>query len=112
MSKVLERLRKKRGTAVVIGDETFHVRSLTIGELRKLDLLSADDKTGFIVGCALCESGDGGRAIEQTPGESDADYAARVLGELSDVPTDAIRALSEGVARIGMTPKMETVIKN
>jgi len=112
VSAVLERLRKKRGYPVTIDGETFYVRSLTIGELRRLDSLDAEAKTGFVVACALCADANGGQELPQAEGESDATWALRVLTELADVPTETIRALSDGVAKIGKTPALETVAKN
>lgn len=112
MSKVLERLRKKHGYPVEINGETFYVRSLNIGELRRLDKVDSDSKTGFVIGCALCFDGTGEQELPKLIDETDAAWSERVLGELSDVATETIRALSEGISKIGMTPKAETVLKN
>ena len=113
MSSVLARLKKKRGYPVDIDGETFHVRSLTIGELHRLDLLANEHKTGFVVGCALCGEASGEQELPRNSDESDTDWAARVLLELADVPTDTIRALSDGVAAIGKTPAtLEKITKN
>jgi hypothetical protein len=112
MSNVLDRLRKKHGSPVVINGETFHVRSLNLGELRRLDALTPDNKTGFLVGCALCTDETGEPAFSKLPEETDAEWAAGVLKMLDDVPTETIRALSDGVAAIGRVPKLETVAKN
>lgn len=112
MSKVLERLRKKRGRLVTIDSEDFYVRSLTIGELRRLDALKPDERTGFIVGCALCDGADGGQEIPKGGDEDDSQWAARVLEELADVPSETIKCLADGVAAIGKTPNLETVVKN
>jgi hypothetical protein len=113
MSSVLSRLKKKRGYPVDIDGETFHVRSLTIGELQRLDLLAAEHKTGFVVGCALCCEASGEQELPRATGEDDTAWAARVLTELADVPTETIRALSDGVAAIGKTPAtLEKLAKN
>lgn len=129
MSNVLIRLRKKRGYPVEINGDTFHVRSLTIGELRRLEALDGiktpetpeeyaekslaqSRRTGFVVGCALCTDESGEAAIPKTLEETDAAWSDRVLEELSDIATESIRALSEGVTKIGVTPKAESVIKN
>jgi hypothetical protein len=113
VSSVLSRLKKKRGYPVDIDGETFHVRSLTIGELQRLDLLDADHKTGFVVGCALCSEANGEQELPRNADETDAAWADRVLAELADVPTDTIRALSDGVAAIGKTPAtLEKIAKN
>jgi hypothetical protein len=111
MSGVLNRLKKKRGFPVVIDGETYYVRSPTIGELRRLDVIPADLKTGFLVGCALCADAGGEPEIPKTE-DSDEAWAKRVLDELQDVPTETIRALSEGVAAIGRTGSVEGAAKN
>lgn len=112
MSKVLERLRKKHGHPVTIEEETFHVRSLTIGELRRLDKLKPDERTGFIVGCSLCDGADGAQSLPRAEGEDDTAWAARVLEELSDVPSESIKALADGVSAIGKPVALETIVKN
>lgn len=112
MSKVLERLRKKHGSKVEIDGEAYYVRSLTIGELRRLDKIEADQKTGFVIGCALCSDESGEAELPKLADESDAVWSERVLGELSDVATETIRALSEGISKIGTTPKAQALIKN
>lgn len=112
MSGVLNRLKRKRGFPVVIDDETYYVRSPTIGELRRLDAIPTDLKTGFLVGCTLCCGQDGSQESPQQDGESDEQWASRVMAELSDVPTETIRALSQGVASIGKIPSSESVVKN
>jgi hypothetical protein len=96
---------------VIIDDETYFVRSLTIGELQRLDALEPEKRTGFVIGCTLCDS-DGQPEIYTDVGETDAEYSARVLMELSDVPSESIRQLSEGVAAIGKVPAMATIAKN
>ena len=112
MSNALKRLRTRRkGVPVVIDDETYFVRSLTIGELQRLDALEPEKRTGFVIGCTLCDS-DGQPEIYTDVGETDAEYSARVLIELSDVPSESIRQLSEGVAAIGKVPAMATIVKN
>lgn len=112
MSRELEKLRKKRGYPVEHDDQTFYVRSLTLGELRRLDQLSQEDKTGFVVGSSLCSDQSGIQEIPKLESEDDQAYSKRVMIELDDVPTETIRALSEGVAAIGKAPKVESVIKN
>ena len=112
MSDVLDRLRKKRGFPVTIGDETFHVRSLTIGELKRLKTVADDDKTGFMVGCTLCADEGGKQAIPPLDEETDADWSKRVVDALADVPSETIRSLSEGIAALSKTPSSTAVAKN
>lgn len=112
MSGVLDRLRKKRGFPVEIDGETYFVRSPTIGELKRLESLEANDKTGFLMGCALCVDAGGLPEFPKDDGETDPAWASRVLDSLSDVPTQTIRALSDGVAALNKAPKLEGVLKN
>lgn len=112
MSDVLNKLRKKRGTDVEVNGDTFHVRGLTLGELRRIDALPNELKTGFVVGCTLFAENKVDAEFPQQPEESDAAWAGRVTEQLGDVPTDTIRELSEQVAKIGKTPKQADVVKN
>ena len=110
-AEILIKLRKKRGYPVVIDDETFHVRSLTIGELQRLDKLDATSKTGFVVGCALCTA-RGEPEFIRSADQTDAAWAEEVIQLLDDVPTETIRQLSEGVANIGKMPTVKAILKN
>lgn len=112
MSAVLDRLKKKRGYPVQIEGEEFFVRSLTIGELRRLEKVPTESKTGFLVGCALCDDANGGQSFPKEGEEADEVWSARVSDLIADVPTETIRALSEGVASISKTPRLEAVAKN
>ena len=112
MSGVLDRLKKKRGYPVEIDGDTYYVRSLTIGELKRLADAPAEQKTGFVLGCALCSDSSGVAEFLKLDGESDTAWADRVMSEIADVPTETIRALSSGVANISKTPRVEVVAKN
>lgn len=112
MSNVLDRLKKKRGYPITIDGETYHARSLTLGELRRLEAIPHDQKTGFVVGCALCQDVDGQPEFPRNPDETDLDWATRIMGEVDDIPTETLRSISQGVADIGRTPKVEGTLKN
>lgn len=112
MSDVLNRLKKKRAYPVEVDGESYFVRPLTIGELMRLDTIERESKTGFLIGCALCRDVSGEQEMPRTESESDSDWAKRVLIMIADVPTETIRALSEGVATVGRTPNIEAVAKN
>lgn len=124
MSPVLERLRKKRAYPVKIDGDVFHVRSLTIGELRRLDAVSvmadstdsAEEKaqlrTGLFYALAICADETGEAAFPKLVDESDASLARRIKDEFSDVPLETLRAIGEAVQKIGQTPKVETIVKN
>lgn len=112
MSKVLERLKKKRGHSVTIGEETFYVRAMTIGEFGRSDKLAADERTGFLIGCTLCDGEGGEQAIPQLPVEDDKTFSARVLELLSDVPSETITILVNAFSAIGKPAKLETIAGN
>jgi hypothetical protein len=114
MSDVLARLKKKRAYPVTIEGELYHIRPMTIGEITRMKPLDNDSKTGFVVGCTLCDDEAGTQTIPKKaePPESDKDWAARVLAELADVPSETIRALSEAVAALSKTPSASAVAKN
>jgi len=111
VSNVLDRLKKKRGTSVTINDDQFRVRSLTIGELKRLDAVIGDERTGFVLGCALLADDDS-PAVAKADSESDSDWSKRVLTALEDVPSDTIRQLSDAIGNLGKTPTAEAVRKN
>jgi hypothetical protein len=114
MSDVLARLKKKRGYPVTIDGELYHIRPMTIGEITRMKPLDNDSKTGFVVGCTLCDDQAGTQTIPKTGDSSETDeaWAARVLVELADVPSETIRALSESVANLSKTPSAAAVAKN
>ena len=111
-STVLDRLRKKRGSPIEIDGEVFHVRSLTIGEMKRLNELNDTDKASFAIGCALVNA-DGSQVIEQRQGDqTDSQWAADVAKHLEDVPGSTVLALNDGIARLIRPVKPETVAKN
>lgn len=112
MSETLKKLRKKRGSAVKIDDDTFYVRVLTFGERRRVLTIPKEDSDGFVVGCYLCVDAEGTPACPINPGETDNDWAKRVTEALDDVPTDTIRHLSEAVGNLEKIPKVADIVKN
>lgn len=137
MSNVLSNLRKKRGFPVVIDDDTFHVRSLTYGELLRIDSLfqsppaSASEtpeqfefrirqsfrKSAYMVGCALCSSELGGQQLPRNENETAVEWADRIITEFEEVESDKIRLLSEAVGKLsqgnrGKPVSLETMVKN
>jgi hypothetical protein len=112
MSETMAKLRKKRGAAVEVEGDTFHVRSLTLGELRRVDALPNEEKTGFVIGCTLCSGPDGEPEFPKQSDETDSAWAKRITEQLGDVSTDKIRLLSERVASLGKVPKTSDIVKN
>ena len=114
---VLSKLAKRRFYPVPLGDETVHVRALTIGELGKLDSLSQTDKTGYVFGCAVLEP-DGSRAFTQRlaageqAAETDSEFSQRVLAEMEQIPTDSLAELSTAIERLGKPVDAEKLRKN
>lgn len=116
MSKVLERLRKRRCQKVPIDGEDYYLRAMTIGEFRRSDALTAsgnaDARTGFIIGCILCQGEDGTQEIPKGDDEDDLTWAKRVLFELTDVPDTTVAAIIKGLSTVGKTASMEAIVKN
>lgn len=112
MSSVLSQLRKKHGFKVSLYGDDYYVRSMTLGELRRLDAMPVELKTAFMLGCALCENENGLPAIQKAESEDDKAWAARIADEVADVPTETIRALSQAVADIGKVPQPASIAKN
>lgn len=112
MSETLNKLRKKRGSPVEINGDTFHVRGLTRGELRRAAELEADTKPAFLVGCALYADGGEQPEFPKQPEESDQDWAKRIAVELDDVPEEKVIAIITGVSNLSKVPKTADIIKN
>jgi len=109
---VLDKLKKRRCYSITVNDEQINVRSLSYGELARLDNVKTEVKPGFIVGCAVLED-DGSRAFSQAEGESDDDFATRVAAECPDVPSDTLRLLSDTIQKLNHSlPTQENLRKN
>lgn len=112
MTGVLDKLKKRRSYPVTIDGETVNVRSLTIGELQRMESVEGDDKAGFVLGCALLET-DGQRSFIQGAEESDAEFGKRVLAASVDIPTDNLSALKDAINKLSNNiPPQETIRKN
>lgn len=112
MSNVLDRLRKKRGSPIEIDGEVFHVRSLTIGEMKRLNELNDTDKVSFAIGCSLVNQ-DGSQVLpDKLQAETDAEWSSRVATYLEDVPGSTVLALNEGIAKLIKPAKPEVIAKN
>lgn len=112
MSKVADRLRKKRGSPVEIDGETFYVRALTLGEHRRLAEMPDHLRTPFLIGCVLCVDAGGDPELPKLASETYEQWAERIAEPVDDIPTDTIRALSEGVAALSKVPKPASILKN
>lgn len=110
MSDVLNRIKKRRCYPVEVGGGTVHVRSLTRGELDRMAVLEHEAKTDFVLGCVLV-SAAGDPAFVLQAGESDVDFAKRVKGEVLDVDTETIAAITEAVGKIGKVTATEVLEK-
>lgn len=111
-SSILGKLRKKRGFPVSVQGEDYFIRSLTLGELRRLESLPVESKTAFALCCALCANAEGQPAFPKDDAEDDAKWAQRIADDISDVPTETIRALSQAVADIGKPTSPASIAKN
>lgn len=112
MSNVLERLKKKRGSPVEIEGDTFYVRSLTIGEMKRLNELDDTAKVAFAIGCSLVNQ-DGSQVMpDKANGETDAEWSTRIGEQLVDVPGSTVLAINEAIARLIKPSKPEAVAKN
>lgn len=114
---ILKKLLKRRSYPIRMGDVEITIRALTIGEILRMEVLPADQRTGFVIGCSLLET-DGQPVFQQgvsTSGqilESDASFAVRVLDELRDIPTDSLGEIAAAIQRLGRPVDPETVRKN
>lgn len=111
MSDVLAKIKGRRCFPVEVAGGTVHVRSLSRGELSRMDKLDQDARTPFILGCVICES-DGSQALPKRDGESDEQYAERVNTATEDVDSETVAIINSALARIGKTPPVEALAKN
>ena len=121
-SSAAERIRKRFARPVTLGNgETFFVRSLKFREHRRLDAISDDTLTteqnnnrrnGLFYALALCEDENATPIYPQAEGESDADWSARVMEEMTDIQPEAIADLLDAIHSNGKAAKAEAVIKN
>ena len=116
MSSILDKMRKRRFYPVKIGDETIHVRSMTIGEMGRMEAVEAGFKTPFVVACCLLRD-DGSQEFTKAGAdvdgilETDTDFAKRVNDALADVQPETLKELCQAVGRIGEVDH-EAVLKN
>ena len=116
MPTILERLARRRHYPVPINDETFYVRSLTLGECDDVDKLPDDLKTPYAIGCALTDEG-GNQPLPRTKKEdgsepSTAEYAQNILDALQIVPPDALVKLTEAIWKVTKAAPVEDLVKN
>jgi hypothetical protein len=96
---------------VTIGDETHHVRALSIADRRRLDAIEdVMAKAFFAFGRGMCDA-SGNEMFPREGDETDAEYAARIES-LNDIPTDTFNELSTAINKIGIVPRAEVLAKN
>lgn len=120
---VMDRIKARRCYPVKLGDETVHVRALTIGELKALDKLPPEQQTGFAIGCALVEQ-DGKQQFPRLERPVDADtpshlrqetneeFAARMLEAVDEFPADNLKDISEVIGKLIRVPMHADLVKN
>lgn len=116
MPTILERLARRRCYPVQIADETFYVRSLTLGECDDVDKLPEDLKTPYAIGCALVDDA-GTQALPRSKPEdgttpSNEDYAKKILDALQIVEPAALMALLENIWKVTKAAPVEDLVKN
>lgn len=124
---VMDRIKARRCYPVKLGDETVHVRALTIGELKALDKLPPEQQTGFAIGCALVEQ-DGKQQFprlerpidanatphvpQATRQETNEEFAARMLEAVDEFPADNLKDISEAIGKLIRVPMHADLVKN
>ncbi len=114
---VLDKLAKRRFYPVSIGDQEVHVRSLTIREIKRLDAVDYDARTGLVLGFALLEP-DGSpvfvqrKSADGIDAETDSEFSDRVIEQLSETPMDNLAAVSQAVQRLGQPVDSDKLKKN
>lgn len=108
---IVSKLINRRCFPVKLGEETVHIRSLTLGEGRRLNKLPAEQSPSFAIGKALVNP-DGSPAFNQNPEETDTNFVERMSDELAEVPQDVLFSLLAEVNRITTAPDSEKLRKN
>ena len=112
MASIIDKLKKRKCYTITIDGEAVKLRSLTFGELSRLEGLPSNEKPGFMLGCALLED-DSTRAFSIADGETDAQFSKRVSDSIPDVPTDTLRAICDAVGKLAQNiPPQDTLVKN
>jgi hypothetical protein len=109
---LIDKANNRERFPVVLSDRTIHVRAMTGREIRRLESVQKDLKTPFVMG--LCVVTEAGRPeMPQGVDESDADFAKRVEGLLSDADVDTliISKISHQIGKIGKVD-VEDIRKN
>lgn len=111
-SSVLSRIQKRRNRVVTVDGEAVHVRSLSYAEVAAMDdLQSPSDRLFYMIGCGLLDD-DGTPALPRKPGESAADYVARVRDALPHLSVDAASALAAEIHKSTKEPSIDATVKN
>lgn len=111
MTSVLQRLRKRRAYPVAIGEDTIHVRALTLGEGETLDRFEGAEKVAFAFGCALVNDA-GEPEFPRLPNEGNEAFAKRLVPEFADIPQDVLNAISKGIEKVSTPPNGEALKKS
>lgn len=135
MLTTLERLAKRARYDFQIGDETFCVRSLTIGECEDLDKLPEELRTPYAIGCGLIDDA-GNQVMPRVPvptypkgspeeaaavaagkpndlrPQSNEEYATAIYDSLRPVPPDAVVKLIENIWKVTKAAPVEELVKN
>ena len=107
-----EKLRKRRFYPVTIGEETVHVRRLTVDEAERVDgIENGLIKAFFMVGCCLLDE-SGTPAYSRNDDESDIQFAERVKVEGKDIPADTLADITAGIWKATKVPSPGTTSKN
>lgn len=112
MASVIDKLKKRRSYPITIDGETFHIRAMTLGEMKRMESIDQEKAVGFMLGSALVEP-DTTRSFPQAEGETDEAFADRVAETLADTPSDTIRAIGDRVQKLNHSmPSQESLAKN
>lgn len=109
---IVQKLRKRKCYPVTIGEETIHVRPLTLGELSQLDgLQGARQIAGFYFGCSLVDD-SGEPAFKRVEGETLDAFAERVANDLQDIPQDTLHLIRQAIEKASNVPSLESLKKS
>ena len=111
-TSIFTRVEKRKAFPVEVAGQVVHIAEPTMGQIRRVKALGGENSTGLALGFCLVNSA-GDRLLEQPEGESDADFAQRVLeGPISDLTISEVTAISAAILRLSKPVSQDSLAKN
>lgn len=111
MSKVCDKLTKRRAFPVKVNGETIHVRGMTRGEAKVLPGIENEGlQNVYMLGCCLVEE-DGTPSFPRKDGEPVVTWLERIEPEFDGIDAATMFEIGYGIELASKPPKQETAEK-